>query len=243
MNLIVLYHSGRANGVLTSIIDLYNNVSKYKDVELKIATDDIGKFILLCKRNHYFGCEDILSCITNETHFEADTIITSTKTFNDPITMKYNKLILLDSLDVVKAHYGLIPIPERETENITLLCNPANIDLLYFDSKEYYHKFSPERLQTITVACEQLLYMRNNKESAYIIDGVYFENIGKVIFEALYLGKGVGYYGDEIHDGLYYYLKLFRIDGERDYIPLIITPSEIENTLFMKDDDLILELI
>lgn len=240
MTLILMHHWGRANGVLTSIIDLYNNLSKYRDVKLRIAVKDVGKFILLCKRNNYFGYKDILTCITTDNHFEADTIITSTKTLNDPITMDYNKLILIDSLDIVKAHYGLIPMNEK-MPNTTLLCNPANFDLVYYDHIEYYHKFSPERLQYVTT-CKHLEYMRMNKSSIHITGSLYFENIGKCVFETLYKENTVTYRGDDTEDGLYYYLKLFGVDGNQDQ-RLSITPEQIEEHLFMKDNDAVLELI
>jgi len=240
MNLIVYYHSGRADGVLTSIIDAYINLSKFTDISLKINTDDVGQFYLLCKRNKFFGFPDIMKCVTLEKTFEADTIITSTKVLYDDIELKCDKLLLLDSFDMAKAKYGVLPEPKIPCKNTVLLCNPATMND-WFTCKEYYHKFS-ERINT-TSPCAQLLYMRVNKDHIYITDTIYFENIGKTIFEMLYLGKNVTYYGDKTHDGLYYYLKLFGVDGEKDYIPLPITKKDIEDKLFMKDDDLLLEMI
>lgn len=241
MNLIVFYHSGRANGVLTSIIDTYLNLSERIDITLKINTNDVGQFYLLCKRNKFFGFPDIMKCVTLTTEFEAETIITSTKILYDDISLKCNKLILLDSLDIAKAKFGLFPEPKNPCDNTILLCNPATMND-WFNCKEYYHKFSPMRLNTLD-SCRQLVYMRVNKEDIYIGDSIYFENIGKSIFEMSYLGRSVTYYGDKIHDGLYYYLKLFGIDGEQDHILLPLTTQDIEQKLMMKDDDLLLELI
>ena len=241
MNLIVYYHSGRADGVLTSVLDTYANLSRYIDVELKINTDKVGDFYLLCKRNKFFGIPDIMKCVTLDKTFEAETIITSTKVLYDDIELNCNRLVLLDSFDMAKVKYGVLPLPQIPCKNTILLCNPATmIDQL--DCKEYYHKFNTKRLNTMTV-CEQLLYMRVNKDHIYMKGGIYFENIGKSIFEMLYLNKSVSYYGDQIHDGLYYYLQLLGIDGEKDYIPLPLTPKDIEEKLTMKDDDLLLEIL
>jgi hypothetical protein len=44
-------------------------------------------------------------------------------------------------------------------------------------------------------------------------------------------------------DGLYYYLDLFGIDGSVDHIPLKISKEEIEDVLFMKEDDTLIELV
>lgn len=241
MNLMVFYHSGRADGVLTSVLDTYANLSRFTDITLKINTDDVGQFYLLCKRNKFFGIPDLMKCVTLDKEFEADTILTSTKVLYDNIKLKCNRLILLDSADMAKLKYGLLPFPEIPCKNTTLLCNPATMNDK-FDCQEYYHKFNADRINTLN-GCEQLLYMRVNKDHIYIKDGIYFENIGKAIFELLYLGRSVTYYGDKIHDGLYYYLKLFGIDGEKDYIPLELTPNDIEEKLMMKDNDLLLEIL
>jgi len=239
---IIHYHEGRVNGTLTSVIDLYLNMSKYAQIELKISTKDVAQFILLCKNNRYFGCDNILTFITNEKSFEAETVICSTKTLNDPIDIQCNKMILIDSLDIMRAHYGVVPILQSVCDDTILLCNPANAEVTDFNYIEYYHKFSPERLSRIST-CEQFLYMRIAKHDIMVVEGLYFENIGKKIFETLYLNKRVDYYSRDVRDGLYYYLKLFGVDGAKDQIPLNISPDQIESKLFMHKNDKILELI
>jgi len=241
MNLMVYYHSGRADGVLTSIIDTYINLSKFTDISLKINTDSVGRFYLLCKRNRFFGFPDIMKCVTLDKSFEANTIITSTKVLYDDIELKCDRLLLLDSFDMAKAKFGMLPEPISPCKNTILLCNPATMNN-WFTCQEYYHKFSSERINTLTTY-GQLLYIRANKNNSLLKDNIYYENIGKAIFEMLYLGGSVTYYGDKTHDGLYYYLKLFGIDGEKDYISLPITKHDIEEKLIMKNDDLLLEIL
>lgn len=248
MILILTYHSGFIDEVITSAIDLFLNLSKRTNIEFKIITDDIGKFISLCKYNRNFGCPDILQLITNDKQFEADTVICSTKFLNDikihNIKVQCNKMILLDSLDIIKSYYGLIAPLESPCKDTTLLCNPSNFNMVEsFNYYEYYHKFSRERLDTLITPYEQLLYMRRNKDSIHIIDSIYFENIGKIIFEMLYTKNMVTYYSDEIEDGLHYYLKLFGVDGHKDHELLEMSPMEIQDCLFMKDDDTILKFI
>jgi hypothetical protein len=243
MTLILMHHRGRPNGVLTSMIDLYMNLRKHTPVKLKISVNDVGQFVLLCKRNHYFGCEDILTFITSEVEFEADTIITSTKTLYDPVVMECNKMIMVDSLDIMRAHCGLIPIIQPVCDDTLFLCNPTNIELIdnNFKSLEYYHKFSPERLRTIKTY--SFVYKREAKKDIQVVESIFFENIGKIIFETLYTGNSVYYHGDDYYDGLHYYLNLFDIDGTKDHIPLNISKEQIEEHLFMGEDDVLLTTI
>lgn len=157
-------------------------------------------------------------------------------------------LFILDSLDLYKSKVNTIPnlniaIP-KNLKNCFYLSNPAN----FIDRKkniEYYHKFSKERLDTlpeIGVLKDVFDYSRKDKEKIKV-KNIPFENIGKGIFEHLYHHKRVNYYADDIQDGLYYYLKLFGIDGLKNHVPLKISRKEIEDKLFMKNDDEIIRLI
>lgn len=163
--------------------------------------------------------------------------------------MGLGSLFILDSLDLYKSKVNAVPnldiaIP-KNLKSCFYLSNPAN----FIDKKkniEYYHKFSKERLDTlpdIGVLKNVFEYSRKDKEKIKVKD-MPFENIGKGIFEHLYHNKTVNYYADHaIKDGLYYYLKLFGIDGLKNNVPLKISREEIEDKLFMKNDDEIIKLI
>jgi hypothetical protein len=74
--------------------------------------------------------------------------------------------------------------------------------------------------------------------------GTYSENIGKLIFEMIWLGKPVYYYSKpkSFDDGLHYYLNLFGINDNKDQL-LSITKQDIEDELFMHDDDFLYQII
>jgi len=154
-------------------------------------------------------------------------------------------LIILDSLDLYKSKVKAIPTLDialpKNLKRCYYLSNPANF-IKGKKNIEYYHKFSKRRLDTLDGIDYD--YRREGKEKIKVGDNS-FENIGKGIFENLYHNKTVNYHTDgmTMKDGLYYYLKLFGIDGLKDHAPLEITRQDIEDKLFMKDDDIILELL
>ena len=88
--------------------------------------------------------------------------------------------------------------------------------------------------------CELFIYQRWYE----IKPGLFVENIGKLIFEFNYFNKQVIYMNDNksINDGLHHYLNLFGIDDNKTQ-PILISKKEIEDKLFYKQDDLILELL
>jgi len=235
--LLLHFHMGRVNGTLTSLIDTYFNLKNLGiDCKLKIATTDpLGSVIQLFKRNNYFGDIEILKSLSLDKEFESETIICSYKLLTDNISISCNKLIILDSLDNFK--YGQLYLPFT---NIKVLANPANLRSGYL---EYYHKFSNKRLSSITNKNTSIFYQRTNKEIK--VRKHYFENIGKIIWENIYLENKVFYssIGRTIEDGLHFYLKLFGVDSRQDYKPLPITKNEIIDKLFMRKDDLLLTLL
>lgn len=162
--------------------------------------------------------------------------------------MGTGNLFILDSLDLYKSKVKAIPnldiaIP-KNLHRCFYLSNPANFIKGKNNNIEYYHKFSKRRLDIISDLQEFFNYKRLNKEKIKVKDH-YFENINKNIFEHLYHGKKVNYYSDglTVKDGLYYYLKLFGIDGSKNHTPLNISREDIEDKLFMKEDDFIIEQI
>ena len=246
--LIIHHHKGKPNGTLTSIIDLYLNLRSFDiNVELKIICGSpINQMMFMFRDNAYFGDKSMLQSFTKDTKFEADVVICSTKMLNDiktyDIEINCYKMVLLDSLDVMKAHCKTIPMLESPCDDTILLCNEANQGLTDIKSDVYYHKFNQTRLDTIQMD-KSINYNRLDKlDKQYISVGedVRFENIGKSIFEGLYCKSSVFYHGSGTYDGLYYYLKLFNVDATQDHMPLMIEAEEVKDKLFMKKDDLIM---
>jgi hypothetical protein len=252
--LILHYHSGRADGALTSMIDLYLNLKeRIPDIKFKIMTKNAaGQVIQLFLKHLNFGLEE--NVLTIDTEFEADTIIASTKLLADighyqkdlNIRFVCNKLILIDSLDLMRSKCGMIPhldqfVPCKDT---VLLANPANFNISSFECYEYYHKFNETRIGS-SLPSKYLVYTRVNKPHIQLADNILFENIGKSMWECLYNNQSIFYYSDgmKIKDGLYYYLKLFGVDGSMNHIPLNISKEQVIDKLFMKDDDLLLNIL
>ena len=75
-------------------------------------------------------------------------------------------------------------------------------------------------------------------------NNIYFENIGKMIFEFLWMNKKVKYFSNNksINDGLTEYLKLFNIDDNITQY-LNISKNDIEKKLFMHKNDTLLNIL
>lgn len=266
--LILHYYSGYFDGTFTSMVDLYNNLLDYNiDVEFKIITQmKISESVTSINKN--FKQTNLLN-LTIDKCFDADTIVCSScllyNHFSFPINsleLKANRIIVLDSVDnqLSKAHiktkYGLIPPLETKIHdhNCIFLCNPSNIGSCSLKTYIYYHKLSEKRLNNLKHKEKILDSMEDYKTYTYNrlirhkkykdMTPVWYENIGKVIFESIYFGLEVNYLADGfVLDGLNYYLKLFDIDPTINHFPLPITPDDIENVLFMKETDLLLDLL
>lgn len=76
-------------------------------------------------------------------------------------------------------------------------------------------------------------------------NGLYIENIGKILFEYLYLGRDVDYYPTNkmIDDGMHYYLKQIEIDDNEARIGLRVNRDLLIDKLFINENDLIYQII
>ena len=241
---------GDISGSFTSIIDAYLNVSKHLDVNIKIMWDGHpGAGMARFKEQGYFGKKILLAYMTHNNCFEADTIVCSSKLLADiasyakhfNIQIKYDRLILLDSLDIQRSVCGSIP-DMNVSEKTILLANPANFSSK-FKTFEYYHKLSKERMGSINPP-NVYNFDRGDKKHIILPTGIYFENIGKRIWETIYKGGTVNYSNNNSNkDGLYYYLKLFGVDGLKSYRPLHITKEEVQEKLTMNENDLLLDIL
>jgi hypothetical protein len=264
--ILVHYYHGEFDEDFTSIIDTYYNLKRLGFApKLKIITKNLEKTV--DRMSRYFGDKNLLQFATGD-YFEADIIICSSRllfnNFDVPLeTLVFNakKIIVLDSIDIpfsslaVETKYGIIP-PLHEITNYDciLLCNPSGVYSCQFETIEYYHKFSNERLSNKIYKDNFLKninyskvynYSRSMHYTDYLNHSETFnENIGKIIFESVFYGIPVNYYFDIVmFDGLSYYLRLFGLNPSFNYLPLPIDKSDIEDKLFMKEDDPLIRII
>lgn len=233
-------------GSTSTVYDIYFNLREFVDVKLNIITNDIHHNYRILKANNLL---DIMKCYTHINNYECDVIICLWSLFTEKngkipqtLNIKTKKLIILGTLDVFDKPYKNSIIPKHwQYDEIIFLTNPPN-----FSDYTYYHKLSKYRLDRLTkmsLRKNKLKYCRQDKKHIFK-NNIYFENIGKLIFEHCYHSIPVIYStkGMTIKDGLYYYLKLFGIDGSINQI-IEIPHDEIEEKLIMKEDDYILRLL
>lgn len=247
--------SGSINGVLTSTIDLYYNLRKYIDVEFHLCVnkDDMSSCIRHLINNNN---RDLLQKITIQKIFKSKVVICTSFIIYSKISIVSDNLFILDTFDLVKNNFVL---PKIECDNVLFFANPANLERIQYPAVEYYHKFSDDRLNNLPAyyqpnlyrgvpelfLSEVLNYNRTNKAYSKIWYNGYFENIGKRIFEHLFFNKIVNYdsIGLNKPDGLFYYLKLFGIDGFESRNNIKISEHIIKEKLFMGENDQILNSI
>ena len=185
-------------------------------------------------------------------------------------SLKYKDIIILDGSIFFTNECKNINNSEyyQKLNKYKILGNPYNKKYFKEDNNyyTYYHKFSIERLNYLnnryssiskgslirdSSIKSQFYFNMFHKYSCYKYkrchywdNNIYFENIGKLIFEYKYMNKKVFYSTENktIDDGLTYYLKLFDIDDKFDQ-EITITPEEVIDKLGFKNNDLILELL
>lgn len=249
---------GVINGEFTTNVDLYYNLKSYNiDVQFCLYLSEKSTMSNCIRHLNKNNNTDLLKCITTENVFEDDLIIcTSHLPYEKEIKLKSKNLFILDSLNLKINDYQ---IPTLNSDNIVLFCNPSNINKkVSYKQIEYYHKFSEKRISNLPLYSKMILdkgnkellipkifyYNRTKKPLIEISPGLYWENVGKRIFEVLYYGNTVKYVNEGLvePDGLFYYLKLFDIDGYQS-CNIKISEHIIKDKLFMKEDDKLLDLI
>lgn len=189
--------------------------------------------------------------------------------YMETFDFQYDNLIMLDSglmfydkvMNNNKKNSYIQKLP-----NISILGNPCNKKFFTENYHIYYHKFSETRLNYLmtlgttndvfneldrnieetdeikfkNMKCNELKYQRWRN----VIGNIYSENIGKMIFEFLYMGKKVFYSAENKSqdDGLTTYLKLFGIDDNINQ-ELHLSKTDIKNKLGFSDKDLIWSLL
>lgn len=259
-NLLLVYNDLiNLSGSFTSIFDLYFSLSKFVNaVDIRMMFDikntDMIKYL---EFQNFFGHRNMISKLTKKRDYEADTIIISCQFLTQmaenkiEVDIECDKLILLDSLDLQRSVSNMVPKLDNISNYIfyndcILLSNPSNFGIIDVPTLEYYHKFDVKRVLSRNYEAKRFDYRRTDKEHIILDNGVYFENIGKLIFENIFVGNEVNYYPDGLGgnvDGLCYYLELFGIDPNKEHLPLKISREEVIEKLFFNESDKILEVI
>lgn len=259
------------NGVVTSLIDMYFNLSHYySDIEFNITYNNahsVNNFIYYKIDYPYIN----FTPLNKKTDF--DILIVSPDFIGQHNTtfkkFKYNKLIILDSCKLYIDYCRNNNFTANKINEIPLYYMLGNkFNKKFITNKEnyyiYYHKFSKERLDFLENKYkneEDILTRRFETDEKYFSllhrfscynyqryhiynKKDYIENIGKLIFEYRYLNKPVYYSAKTktMNDGLTEYLSLFNINDNMSQ-EIKITKHDIEDKLFMKSDDFILKII
>jgi hypothetical protein len=238
-------------------IKKYDKKTNY-EWQIKYILNKITTAIPFLRYNRNFGDFNLFYSITqDERKFKANNIVCSARLLYEilngtDIEIECDKLIVLDSLDTYKSKIGLFPnLDDAVPKNCecVYLSNPATFRETPHKQIEWYHKLTPMRLDALKKSGyfhnkDSYHFKRSDKEKTKIESG-HFENIGKGIFENAWFKKRIHYSteGMYMRDGLWYYLNLFGIDGEKDQI-IEIDKREIKNRLiFNFHDQLVKELI
>ena len=272
MKIDILCYFEKCNGVFTSMLDIYYNLSMFGyHPTFTLIVDPRSKYIYKKSLDEFptIKTKNIITYNYDILIVSADFIL---KNYNIFKYIKYKHLLILDStkiyIDYTNKNYTYIDVI-NSLENKTILGNKFNSKYFHKDYMIYYHNFSYNRLQHLKSLYSNNIsqtiirdnkndfssnniekslhcYLKYNYNRFHTWDNgkTYIENIGKLIFEFLYLGKKV-YYSPKnktMDDGLTEYLNLFGIDDNIEQ-ELKITPEQIEDKLFMKDDDIIIQLI
>lgn len=114
--------------------------------------------------------------------------------------------------------------------------------------KEYYtnyYLYNDRQTYLNTLQFTGYAFCRISPVYTGIYEGVYIENIGKLIFEYLYLNRTVDYYPYRKHtdDGLHYYLQLFGIDDNIINIDISVDHDELVSKMILQPTDDICKII
>lgn len=114
--------------------------------------------------------------------------------------------------------------------------------------KEYYtnyYLYNDRQTYLNTLQFTGYAFCRISPIRRGIYEGIYIENIGKLIFEYLYLNRTVDYYPYRKHtdDGLHYYLQLFGIDDNIINIDISVDHNKLVSKMILQPTDDIYKII
>lgn len=230
----------------------YNGEYKSMEYHFKCFHNKLTTSIPFLRFNRNFGDFNLFFSIDQKNNkFESDVIICSGRLIYEilngaNIELKCNRLIVLDSMDTWKSKVGIFQdfddfFDVMKNTYITQLSNPATMKESKYEQIEYYHKFSHKRLFSLRQCGfikNDYIFKRSVKKKTEIGEGLYYENMGKGIFENLWFGKEVIYDVDGMfmEDGLYYYMNLFGLDAFKNQ-KIKLSKKEIKNNLFFNEND------
>ena len=241
-------------------VEPYEKIEDPMKYQFKLFRNELTTAVPFLRFNRNFGDFNFFySIVENQNKFEAETVICSARLLYEiligtDIEIECNRLIVLDSLDTYKSKMGIFPDFDDLFDTmfkdsfVVQLSNPINFRDTKYKQVKYFHKLSYRRLNALkqsNLLKDELNFTRKRGNKGELYPGMYFENIGKQLFEHLYFGKKCSYYSEGVFtdDGMCEYLQLFGIDGKVDHIPLVITKNEIKDHLFMKNIDYIYNLV
>lgn len=252
----------------------FNLIHYNYDIRFNIKVDNIHQFIREKKEYPYIKFYPNIAkkqydiIIISADFIEQEKELFNSLSYKHCIILDSCKIYI----DTIKNNNYTSNYINHMTDNVHILGNKFN--KTFITNKNYYiwyHKLSQKRLQFLQELYikpqKTILHRTNNNDNIYDIDTIsnsfhsykcieynryrswdgcvsYVENIGKLLFEFLYLGKKVFYspVNKTMDDGLTEYLGLFGVDDNIEQ-ELKISPEQIEDKLFMKEDDIIIQLI
>jgi len=222
--------------------------------QFRLFRNELTTSVPFLRFNRNFGDFNFFyDIVQHKNKFESDTILCSARLIYEilmglDIELVCERLIVLDSLDTYKSKIEMFPNFDDlfdtmfKNTRVVQFSNPANFRDTKYEQIGYYHKLSYRRLNALKqsgLLKDELNFTRKRGNKGELFPDMYFENIGKQLFEHLYFGKKCNYYADGTYtdDGMCQYLGCFGIDGKVDHTPLILTRNQIKDKMFMKNSD------
>jgi hypothetical protein len=287
MKIDLIYYLYELNGAYTSFEDLFYNLRKYTNWEIRLIVFFDDKLVV--KRfKRYFGNESNIVYLPlkyGKMHYDlhGNACVISSEVIDlvqtKTIEIDFNKTFLFYPAFIYKKEISQHEFDDMisyiNDNGIITICNKFNAQFVK-RSFIWYMKFSEERinrLKQISTNDNEILtseeyfqrkknkldikpfsykrydyfrYSKKSKDNPYTEYGAdYYENIGKMMFEFLLLGKESSYSckDKKINDGLTEFLNEFGIDDNFDFDLNLLSKSKLYDVLFMKHDDKILKLL
>jgi hypothetical protein len=253
------------HGSVIRAVDLFFNLKDlgvYRD-KLYLYTEDFLNVVKKLQEYTGISLEEI-KLVSKE--IDDDFLVSDCRIFGiENFKLSFNTLLIQDSLSL--HDFKTLPC-----NNIKFLCNPYMKTLIEsqlgnVDVEEYFQKLSRRRLNHLEekykkhsgiLTSEHYGKVSWNSKALFHAHGFseyhfkrrfeygkgdFRDNFPRLVFEFLWLGRKVFYSseGKKIDDGFTSYLNLFNVDDKVSRF-LDISRDEIEEKLFMKENDLMVKI-
>lgn len=113
------------------------------------------------------------------------------------------------------------------------LCSKYN-DVYVYDKRN-------ERINTLSFSKHAFARIGHGPKEPYY----FVENIGKLLFEYMYLGRQPDYYplNKQLDDGLHFYLQMLDIDDNVENLNINVPKSKLLGTVFFDENDALFDLL